>query len=61
MSQPHRTQPAQRKIILQLTAFLLIMASSLGLYVAVASSLPLMIWVLFFLVAIAMGISACTG
>lgn len=59
MSKPTGTPRNQTRIRLQTTAFILIMLSSLGFYVAVESNLPLATWLLFALVGTAMTIAAC--
>ncbi len=52
---------AKTNLRLQAMAFLLIVLPSLGLYLAVASSLSLVIWLLMAIIAAAMILAVCAS
>jgi hypothetical protein len=58
MNNTNETSSAEIKLRLQATAFLLIVLPSFGLYLAVTSSLTLVAWLLFALIAAAMILAA---
>ena len=61
MNNTRRSSSATLKLRLQATAFLLIVLSSLGLYLTVASGLALVTWLLIALIAGAMILAACAS